>query len=255
MLTIRGLLRGYQFFTTIEKVNCKREGAMDKRAWIVFGVATVAILAGLVFFSQKEKINVSQVNAAKLISSEESQKVGSGLPDNVFGNKKSKVTLVEYGDYSCPGCAQLDKRLKPMLEEYKEDIAFTYRHFPITSIHPNSRLAAAYTEAAGMQGMYWQMHHLLFEKREEWWQIEANKRDEQLLRYATQLKLDTNKLKSDLSDPRITKKINFDLALAKSVGVKGTPALFINGKELDSKDFEDEASLRSALDKAIKQAK
>lgn len=225
---------------------------MDKRAWIVFGVATVAILAGLIFFSQKEKVDVSQVDATKIITVQKSQEVQSGLPDNVYGNKNAKAILIEYGDYSCPGCQQLDKRLKPILDEYKDEVGFVYRHFPLTSIHPNSRLAAAYAEAAGMQGKYWQMHHLLFAEREQWWQLPTNKRDEALQGYAKQLQLDMDKLKEDVADPRITKKINFDLELGKSIGVDGTPQLFLNGKQIDPEKFQDEKSIRAFLDNAIK---
>lgn len=225
---------------------------MDKRAWIVFGVATVAILAGLIFFSQKEKVDVSQVDATKIITAQKSQEVQSGLPDNVYGNKNAKAILVEYGDYSCPGCQQLDKRLKPILEEYKEEVGFVYRHFPLTSIHPNSRLAAAYAEAAGMQGKYWQTHHLLFSEREQWWQLPTDKRDEALQGYAKQLQLDMAKLKEDIADPRITKKINFDLELGKSIGVDGTPQLFLNGEKIDPEKFQDEKAIRAFLDSAIK---
>ena len=226
---------------------------MDKRAWIVFGVATVAILAGLIFFSRQEKVDVSQVDANQPITAQKAQELQSGLPDNIYGNKDSKVILIEYGDYSCPGCEQLEKRLHPILEEYKDDVMFVYRHFPLTTIHPNARLAAAYAEAAGLQGKYWEMHQALFANRQSWWQLSTNERDGALEGYAKNLGLNIEQLKEDISDNRISQKINFDQELGKSKGVNSTPSLFLNGDAIEQDELQDAESIRSLLDKAIKE--
>lgn len=228
---------------------------MDKRAWIVFGVATVAILTGLIFFSRQEKVDVSKVDANQPITSQKSEQLQSGLADNIYGKKDSDIILIEYGDYSCQGCEQLEKRLRPILEEYKDDITFIYRHFPLTTIHPNARLASAYAEAAGLQGQYWQMHEKLFENRLAWWQLSTNERDGVLDGYAKELGLNIDQLKKDISDDRISQKINFDQELGKSKGVNSTPSLFLNGKEVAQSDFQDAESIRSLLDEAVKEKK
>lgn len=228
---------------------------MDKRAWILFGAATVAILAGLIFFSKQEKVDLSNVESSKPITAAKSDEVKSGLPDNVFGKKDSKVVLIEYGDYSCEGCKGFEERVEPIRKEYEDRVAFVYRHFPLSTIHPNSRTAAAYAEAAGLQGKYWQMQEKLFAKQSEWSQVAANERDEKLKGYAKELGLDLDKLATDITDERIADKINFDMALGKEDGVSATPTLLLNDRMLSAEDFRDADAIRSTLDEALKSAK
>lgn len=228
---------------------------MDKRAWILFGTATVAILAGLIFFSRQDGVDVSTVDAGKPITSNKVEETQSGLPDNVYGKKDSKVVLIEYGDYSCPGCASLEERMRPIMEEYEDRVAFVFRHFPLSTIHPNSRTAAAYAEAAGLQGKYWEMQDKLFKNQKAWMQLSANERDEKLKGYARELNLDLEQLDKDLTDERIASKIRFDMEVGKKEGVTGTPSLFLNGKMLNPEDFNDEKAVKSLLDEALKNAK
>lgn len=228
---------------------------MDKRAWILFGAATVAILAGLVFFSKQEKVDLNNVDTSKPITAKKSEEINSGLPDNVFGKKDSEVVLIEYGDFSCDGCRAFDERITPIMEEYEDRVAFVYRHFPLSTIHPNARTAAAYAEAAGLQGKYWQMHHTLFTNQKEWSNLGANERDEQLKNYAQELDLDLDKLTQDITDEQVTKKINFDMAMGKEEGVTGTPSIVLNGRMLPADDYQDAAAIKSALDDALRSAK
>ena len=226
---------------------------MDKRTWILFGVATVAILAGLVYFSRQERLDVSGVDAAKVITEDTAEETGSMLPDNTLGNKDSKVVLVEYGDYSCSGCAALEGRLKPVIEEFEDDIVFVYRHFPLTSIHPNAMLAASYAEAAGFQGKYWEFHEVLFANYQAWSSIGVDSRDDKMREYAGALDLDMDKLAEDLKDRRISQKINFNLQLGRDIGVNATPTLFLNGERL-GQEVSDMDKMRETLQKAIDDA-
>ena len=226
---------------------------MDKRTWILFGAATVAILAGLVYFSRQERLDVSGVDAAKVITEDTAEETGSMLPDNTLGNKDSKVVLVEYGDYSCSGCAALEGRLKPVIEEFEDDIVFAYRHFPLTSIHPNSMLAASYAEAAGFQGKYWEFHEVLFANYQAWSSIGVDSRDDKMREYAGALDLDMDKLAEDLKDRRISQKINFNLQLGRDIGVNATPTLFLNGERL-GQEVSDMDKMRETLQKAIDDA-
>lgn len=226
---------------------------MDKRTWILFGAATVAILAGLVYFSRQERLDVSGVDAAKVITEDTAEETGSMLPDNTRGNKDSKVVLVEYGDYSCSGCAALEGRLKPVIEEFEDDIVFVFRHFPLTSIHPNSMLAASYAEAAGFQGKYWEFHEVLFANYQAWSSIGVDSRDDKMREYAGALDLDMDKLAEDLKDRRISQKINFNLQLGRDIGVNATPTLFLNGERL-GQEVSDMDKMRETLQKAIDDA-
>ncbi|MDO4684755.1 MAG: thioredoxin domain-containing protein [Candidatus Saccharibacteria bacterium] len=227
---------------------------MNTRTWIIFAAATIAILAGLVFFSKQNTLNVKGVERFTPFTTQEAvDKVKSGLPDKIFGADNAKVVLIEYGDYSCPGCATLDSSMKRALESYKDKVTFVFRHFPITSIHPNSKIAAAYAEAAGLQGKFWEMHKELFTTQRTWVSVSADRRTELFDSFAKKLGLDMDKLKKDIESPQVSRKIAFDQAIGKESGVTGTPAVFLNGKQLTSNKIDTEEAIKNTLKDALAQ--
>ena len=66
--------------------------------------------------------------------------------DNIMGLQEG-ITLVEYGDYSCPHCGYLFEIIHGLMMEYGGKIRFVFRHFPLSTIHPEARQAAAAAEA------------------------------------------------------------------------------------------------------------
>ncbi|MBH1980633.1 DsbA family protein [Candidatus Saccharibacteria bacterium] len=224
---------------------------MDKRTWIIFGVAVIAILAGLIAFSRQSSVNVDGVNHSTVRTTGDEN---SAIADQIFGKKDSKVTLIEYGDFQCPGCGTFHSNFAPVMDEYKDKITFVFRNFPITQIHPNARVAAASAEAAGLQGKYWEMWNILYGKQNEWSSLGANVRDAQFEKYAMQLGLDVTKFKEDVASDKVAKKINFDQSLGKNNGVTGTPSLFLNGATLATDKYSSTDTIRNTLDAALKEA-
>lgn len=88
--------------------------------------------------------------------------------DWVRGNKAAKVVLVEYSDFECPGCGAYYPIVEQLVEEYGDKIAYIYRHFPLTAIHKNAETMARAAEAAGKQGKFWDMYHLIFTNQSQW---------------------------------------------------------------------------------------
>lgn len=224
---------------------------MDKRTWIIFGVAVVAILAGLVAFSRQSSVNVEGVNNNTVRTTADES---SAITDQIFGKKDSKVTVIEYGDFQCPGCGTFHTNFAPIMDDYKDKITFVFRNFPITQIHPNARVAAASAEAAGLQGKYWEMWNILYERQNDWGTLGADVRDGQFEKYATQLGLDITKFKEDVTSAKVATKINFDQSLGKANGVTGTPTLFLNGKTLETDKYSSTDAIRNTLDAALKEA-
>lgn len=223
---------------------------MDKRTWIIFGVSVIAILTGLVLLSRQDSVDVSSVDHTKIQSTSEQ----SAVADHVYGNKDAKVVLIEYGDFQCPGCGTFHSNFAPLMKEYEGDIAFVFRNFPLTSIHPSARAAAASAEAAGLQGKYWQMWDLIYENQTAWSSLAVSERDSRFRAYAAQLKLDMDTFNADVQAQKVSQKINFDQSLGKENGVTGTPSLFINGKMIDSEKYSSTEEIRSTLDAALKTA-
>lgn len=219
--------------------------------WIIFAVVAVVALGSLVFLSAKDRIDVSNVDTNAIVRDGE-------YKDNVYGNPDAKVVIVEYGDFQCPGCGGAYSRLKVIKEAYGDDIAFVYRHFPLTSIHPNALAAAAAAEAAGLQGKFWEMHDLLFEGQDSWENLSPEQRGPQFELYAQSLGLDLGKFNSDLSSEQVSKKIAYDRAVGGKAGASSTPTIILNGEKLTSEETNDlvgqtGAKLRDKIDALIKQ--
>ncbi len=231
---------------------------MDTKRWIIFSAITLAVIAGMIYMSVGNRLDVSDIGrdgSAKLLAAEDRN---GNISDHVYGDKDSKVVLIEYGDFQCQGCKTYAAPVKNLVDKYDGKVAFAYRHFPLTQIHPNARGAAAAAEAAGMQDKFWQMYELLFENQQEWSVAQPTERTELFATYARQLAMDEEKFKTDLADPRITQKINFDVALARMNEVTGTPTFLLNGKfiELNPANAQESGEPRGidALDKAIEAA-
>lgn len=224
---------------------------MGTKGWIIFAVVAALVLGGLVYFSQQQRIDVSAYDLDTAIAANEDN---GNIGDQVFGNKDSKVVLIEYGDYQCPGCASVYPRVKELTEKYQGQIAFIFRNLPLPSLHPNARAAAATAEAAGLQGKFWEMHDKLYSSQDDWKNASASDRNKVFRGYAEQLGLDLAKYDDALTNEAINKKINFDLAIAREKKFTATPSFVINGEELSEETWNDPAKFEAAITDKLKTA-
>jgi Na+/H+ antiporter NhaA/predicted DsbA family dithiol-disulfide isomerase len=142
--------------------------------------------------------------------------------DHVRGPGDAPVTLVEYGDFECPYCGHAEPVIRELLADFG-DLRYVWRHLPLNDIHPQAQLAAEAAEAAGAQGKFWEMYDLLFAH-----QSELLMRD--LVGYARELALDTERFREDLRKRAFTSRVAEDVESADLSGVSGTPIFFINGR-------------------------
>lgn len=161
------------------------------------------------------------------------------------GPKDAPVTLIEYTDYQCPFCKKVQSTIDELLKEYTGKIRFATMSNPL-SFHKKALPAALAGRAAGKQGKFWEMHHLLFE----------NNRaldDANLVKYAEQLGLDIEQFNSDRKDENLKKEILKEQAQAVKFGATGTPAFFVNGKKLSG--ARPLAQFKAAVEDALKRTK
>ncbi len=142
----------------------------------------------------------------------------------VRGSESAKVTIVEWADFQCPFCVRVNPALEQITKEYGDEVRFAFKHLPL-AMHSKARAAHQAAEAAHRQGKFWEMHDQIF----------ASPKDlspETYLRYAGEIGMDIEKYNSDFSSSSVRKAIDDDLALARKLGVSGTPSFFINGRFL-----------------------
>jgi formate-nitrite transporter family protein len=144
------------------------------------------------------------------------------LPDDhVQGRADAPYTLVEYGDYQCPGCGRLFVVIRDLQMELADLLRIAYRHYPFSGIHPQAQLAAEAAEAAGAHNRFWEMHDLLFKN-----QNALAPKD--LHRYAEQIGLDIKRFSDELKARRYQNLVNEHFRRGVQNGVYGTPGLFVN---------------------------
>lgn len=146
--------------------------------------------------------------------------------DTILGDPKAPVTMIIFGDYECPFC---ERQATGVEEQIKKDyvetgkVKLVYRDFPLENIHKQARPAAIAAECAGEQGAYWPYHDLLFANHAK---LSIGNVDYVAL--ASSLKLDAEAFKICLSNPAIDAEVSKDLEDGVSLGIRGTPASFIN---------------------------
>jgi protein-disulfide isomerase len=192
-------------------------------------------------------------NNSVIAASEQNGNIG----DHVKGKTDSDIRIVEFGDFQCPSCGGAAPNVNTLMDEYGDRVALVFRNFPLTTIHPNARAASATAEAAGLQGKYWEMHDLLYERQGDWSNQDATKRTETFNQYAEEVGLDIEKFKTDVASANVGKKISFDQALGKREGVSATPTFYLNGEKLDEETSSgivqgDLTKIKAKLDELLK---
>lgn len=151
-------------------------------------------------------------------------------PAQTLGPANAPVQLEEFGDYQCPPCGMFHPILEQMHQEFGDKLRITFRNFPLVQAHQHAAAAASAAEAAGLQGKFWEMHDLIYEHQADW----KDKLDVGPIfeGYAQQIGLDVARWKKDSASEQIAQRIYLDSKRGQSMGVKGTPTVFINGREV-----------------------
>lgn len=203
---------------------------------IIIPLCVIALIGGIALLVSKK----STTTSGDALAVQETQYTKGGGED-------APVTLVEFKDFQCPGCAGYAPLVSQLEQEFNGDVRVVFRHFPLTSIHANAIASAKAAEAAGRQEKFWEMHDLLFARQTEW----SNVRDPFSLfqQYAEELGLDVARFDGDFNSNDVEDVVRQDLRAAQSLGLTGTPTFFINGEKIDTPP--DYASFKSIIEQAI----
>jgi len=184
-----------------------------------------------------------------------------GLPpvtedDWVVGPDDAAVTFLEYSELQCPYCGQLEPLLIAVQELYPDDVRLVFRHRPFPeSFHDKSILAAQAMEAAGKQGKFNEFKNFMFDRKTKyteipehanlpedafWGSVAKDDFDAWLEEYIVEIGLEPTQFFEDMYSNVIIDKVQAAADSANSLGINGTPKLFVNGSEWQ----ENERSVR-----------
>ena len=158
-----------------------------------------------------------------------------------LGNANAAVTIIAFTDYQCPSCAAMHPLLERLVKESGDKVRLVARDFPLSQ-HADAFKAAEAAEAAREQGKYWEYVHVLL-------QNQSSLSVEKLKSFAIELGLDRNRFEAALDSRKFAEMVQSDIDDGIKLGLKGTPSLFINGRRMNAKSYEE---LKESVDAALK---
>jgi predicted DsbA family dithiol-disulfide isomerase len=146
------------------------------------------------------------------------------------GSASARVVLVEWADFECPYCQRTASELDLLVKAYPGQLRAVFKHYPIRH-HPNAVRAARAGVAAQRQGKFWQLHDLMFARPSE---LDPPG----IERLAGKAGLDLTRFRADLEDPAVAERVQRDIRQADALKLRGTPMIFINGRQFDLEYFD-----------------
>src|SRR5438105_14702282 len=190
---------------------------------IVGTVALVTLASGTLLYQAK------RLPALAIPENSTTSAMGGTEMVHVRGRADAPVTLVEFGDFQCPPCATLADPINKFEREYASRLRVVFRHLPLAN-HQHAREAALASEAAGLQGRFWEMHDLLYREQSVW----SKAPDVRVLfnSYAGMLGLSIDRFKKDMDSEQAKARVRSDEQQALALGVAMTPSIFVNNSKL-----------------------
>jgi protein-disulfide isomerase len=210
----------------------------NRNPLIILAVA-VALLGAGIFFMLRPQVQLAPTSLQ-----------GHELPS--LGSPTAKVVMTEYSDFQCPFCGKYARETLPLrIEKYVDTGLVRIEWQDFTAFGAESVRAARAAQAAHEQGSFWEYHHLLFAE-----QMPMNSgalNDERLIGFARHLGLDVERFTQDLQGSELAARVEASLEQGARLGVRGTPAFFINGRLLAG--AQPLATFEQVIDEALRQAR
>lgn len=175
--------------------------------------------------------------------------------DHVWGQKNARILLIEYSDLECPFCKRFHPTAQQAVDEYKGQVAWVYRHFPLDQIHSKADKEAEATECAtelGGNDGFWKMTDKIFEVTPS----NNGLNLDDLPKLAAQIGLNQNQFKACLDSGKYAQYVEDDYQSGIRAGVNGTPGNILldtkTGKNIPVPGAVPFETLKSSIDSLLK---
>ena len=230
-------------------VNLQTKGTIIfmKKETILLGIIAALVIVGAIIGASYYRGSVQNERKPTTANS------ALIRPDSPsLGSADAPVTIVEFYDPECESCRAFHPTIKKVLKDYDGKIRLVARIMPL---HPNSILAATFIEVAGENGKYWQAQEFVFQKQTEWGTKHSPATTVQpdapalFEKYAMELGLDLEKFNAAVKENKFAAKFERDKKDGQANGVRQTPTIFVNGRQLARLN---EADLKSLIEEELK---
>ena len=228
-----------------EKRRDARDGGSEMtKLYIVLGVVAVVALAAVGYSvgsggggsAATEPVDVEGLDDMETLIA-----LAQGVS---VGDDDAPITIVEFGDYQCPGCGAFAMGVKPQVDlrlVQSGRANFIFYDFPLTTIHPHAFLAARSARCAGDQGKYWEYHSEIFRNQSSW-SPQASPIGA-FVDYAETVGMDADAFESCVRSDRHADVVTANMRLGYELGVSGTPTVMVSqgqgmARRLPSNDFQ-----------------
>ena len=194
-----------------------------------YALLGVVLLGGLAWlFTQSRGGAAASTLQQVVMTPEQLQRV----PGISQGAPNAPLVLMEFADFQCPGCGQFARFSKPLMKDFIDNgtVRFVWYDFPLTQIHKNAVLASRAGRCANEQNQFWAYHDVVFANQSQW--SESNDAADQFVEYAERAGLDDGAFGQCLRSEKYQKEVSESYQLGTTLGVSGTPTLFLNGKRV-----------------------
>lgn len=200
---------------------------------IIISILIIIAVSAICFFGSRN-------NTANTVDSifEASAETG-WIAEKIIGDAdRANVVIYEYADYGCSHCADWNKTINKLIDEYNGKIAVVFRSYDLG--FKNGSAAARAATAAQLQGYFKEYKDLLFANQAEWIYEDKSNLDELFAQYfakASDNAGDLEKFKADIASDAVKKRLDFENELGKKINLRGTPLFRIDGKTIPLADL------------------
>ncbi|HEU4403369.1 MAG TPA: thioredoxin domain-containing protein [Candidatus Polarisedimenticolia bacterium] len=212
--------------------ECRERDSSCRRSLIFARTIIDALREGK---SEAEVVRVLDTKASTFVAAKLPE--DSGVVYNIDighsptrGPKDAPVTIVEFSDFQCPFCAEVESTLQQVLKAFPKEVRLIYKQYPL-NIHPYARQAAVASLAANAQGKFWPMHDKLFQN------FQAIN-EENIKKWAREVGVNMAEFEKAMQSGQHEPAVQKDLADGAAARVMGTPTLFVNGKHVHERSFD-----------------
>ena len=208
---------------------------MKKKILLIIGL--IAVFSGAAFLLSSLNKGSDPVNTADTVH-HASAETGY-IPEKILGDTtKAKVVLYEYADYGCSHCAEWNRMINKLLDQYGDKLAVVFRGYNLG--FNNGLLASKAATAAQIQGYFEKYKDLLFNGQSEWMYVSNDQAMNLFVSYfkqASEYKGDVYKFQDDINSNQVATRVEFEQKMGKAIDLQATPRFRIDGETISATDL------------------